>query len=630
MSTRLTVALFVILACPSGILAQPGMLDLIPADATLAVALQSPDDLKTKGDQLFKDVDLNLGIRPTEALDQLVNFLGVRPGLDLRGPFVLALLPNPDGGETPLDALVKNFVVALPVADRDRMAANFGFGKGEMIDGKVVAVKQAPQDFIKFAALRGGHILFGNRDVILQRALQGRPLVGRLSANQRETFGTADLLVHFNPKPLKNEWGSFRKDLQQELDRWPDPQDQKTAQQFGQALDHFQFALVGARVAKGLGLDVLVSIDETAVAVKELLGSLRAGEAAHLNGLPAGRLVATQAHAGAGTRTGLFARAFAYTFLRHVLETKQFTSAVDRSMFLGVLSDAWDRLRGSRVGVYLTRDEPRLGLFSLVAILDTADAGQFLADLRSLARMADGTLDLTKPDVRQEVNIPKLVADLGHDRFAIRNSATTKLRLLGEPALPELEKAAAAGGDPERVQRANVLIADITAVAAERRKELLAKDLPRYVRPTFAWVARAETRLGQPVDIVHVKPKEADRPAVVAMKQYFGPDWDKIRMAMRGRQVVVLLGSEVELFEQALKNLPARGSALAEISPVKAGPPVARFQISVDLLSSLINGQPRRAPGPLTSLAVSVPDAGVQVGVHIPVEDLRAIVKPGR
>src|SRR5207237_3412695 len=141
---------------------------------------------------------------------------------------------------------------------------------------------------------------------------------------------------------------------------------------------------------------------------------------------------------------------------------------------------------------YLTSDESKLGLFSLVAILDTQDAEKFLAEMRTLAKIADGTLDLTKETATPAIDMVQLVKDLSAAKYQVRASATTRLRLVGEPALSYLEKAAANPPDLETARRAQLLVKEISAVAAERRKELLAKDLPTYVRPTFPFTHKAE------------------------------------------------------------------------------------------------------------------------------------------
>jgi hypothetical protein len=603
-----------------------GPLDLVPADAVAAIALRAPDDLRTKADKLVKDAEFDFGMRPTEALDQLVNWLGIRQGLDLNGPFALSFVRGADEDkDAEITNLVEHFIFAIPVKDRDQMAANFGIAKGALTEGKVLPAEGA-QDLIKFLGLRGRHVLLANREPVLKKAMQASSLAGRLSAAQRAAFGAADILIHFNPPQAKHEWQALRNSLDKELARWQEPQDKETVEQFLATLYHVQVALIGVRVDQGLRLQFLATMDDTVADVKKFLGSLRTGDAARLDGLPDGRLVAAQAYSGAGERTGLFARAVVHVLLKDLLEIRRMTSATDRPTFLGVFAEVWQRLTGSRVGIYLTRDESRLGLFSLIAILDTADPGQFLADLRSLAKMADGALDMSKPDDRREVDIDKLIADLGDKRYAVRAAATTKLRLLGESVVSDLEKVVAANKDPEQVQRAKSLITDITAAAAERRNELLRTDLPRHVHPTFAWVAAAETRLGRPVDIVHIKLTDADRPATQAMRQYFGPDWDRMRLAVHGRQVVVLLGSEVALFEQALKNVQDGRKGIAEGLAIGPAAPVARFQVSADALTRLVNGQPLRPPGRrLTSAVLSIPESGLQVEVDIPTEELRAL-----
>src|SRR5262245_34103687 len=186
--------------------AVPGPLDLVPADAVAAIALRAPDDLRTKADKLFKDAEIDFGMRPTEALDGLVNWLGIRPGLDLNGPFALSFVRGADEDkDAEITNLVEHFVFAIPVKDRDQMAANFGVAKGALTEGKVLAAAGA-QDLIKFIGLHGGHVLLANREPVLMKAMQASSLAGRLSAAQRAALRDADILIHFNPPQAKHEW----------------------------------------------------------------------------------------------------------------------------------------------------------------------------------------------------------------------------------------------------------------------------------------------------------------------------------------------------------------------------------------------------------------------------------------
>ena len=126
----------------------------------------------------------------------------------------------------------------------------------------------------------------------------------------------------------------------------------------------------------------------------------------------------------------MFARVFVDFFFKNVLEGK-FTAAVDTPTFLGVFDEVWRHLSGTRMAVYLTSDESRLGLFSAVAIVDTADPAKFLGELRTLARIGEGTLELSKPEARKELNVDQLIKDLGDDRYAVRNAASTCSRAAG-------------------------------------------------------------------------------------------------------------------------------------------------------------------------------------------------------
>src|SRR5207244_4532992 len=108
-------------------------------------------------------------------------------------------------------------------------------------------------------------------------------------------------------------------------------------------------------------------------------------------------------------------------------------------------------------------------------------------------------MDLARNRSADAVDIAKLARDLSNGKYLLRQSATLRLRLIGEPALAYLDKAVTEG-DLETTRRSQQLYKHISEVAALRRKELLAKDLPRSVRPTFGFIAKAETRAQLPID----------------------------------------------------------------------------------------------------------------------------------
>lgn len=606
--------------------AQEGPLDLIPADALAAIAVRSPDELRKKGDELVRETGLKLDFRFSDAVDQLANWLGVGPGLDFKGPAVLFALPEEEWKQPDFNRLLNTLVLTLAVEDRDKMAANFGYGKEEVPEGKVLPAKRKNGFFGAQFALRGQRVYLGNNRTVVESSLVAEPLRSRLSADQAEDFGKRDLLVHFNPRKVRSMWADFRKELTREFDKFgEDPQEKEAGQRFLDSLDHFRFVLAGARLAKGIDFRVFVGLDEKQAAVRAFLGGLRSRRSASLEGLPKGLLVAAQAHAGDETNHGLFARAFVHFFLRNVVETVRITANLDRPLALGVFQEVWRRIDAGRVGIYLTRDEAQRGLFAVVAILDVADSAKFTADLQLLARIGEGKLDLRGGEGKQTVDLGQLIEDLASKSYSTRAAATTKLRLIGEPALAHLEKAIAAQRNLETVLRARRLLEQISAQASRRRKELLDKNLLRTIRPTFSWYPRAETRKGVPVDVVRIQLQDADEATRKALQAYLGPDWDKMRLSIRGKKVVVLLGSETDLFDLALEGVDQPSATDAK----EAGSgPVGRFRVSVEALASLIGGEPRRLPRDrLTDLTVSVPPGGIQVDLKVPGEELRLVAR---
>ncbi len=184
----------------------------------------------------------------------------------------------------------------------------------------------------------------------------------------------------------------------------------------------------------------------------------------------------------------------------------------------------------------------------------------------------------------------------------------------------------------ETAKRAQALIKEIRAVVAERRQELLTKDLPRFVRPTFAFVADAERRAGLPVDIVHIQLAEKDKLAAGPMRQLFGPDWDKLRLVVHGKQIAVLLGSETDLLDAALVNLKEgkaglAGSKMTEgFAKLQTTRATAAFHLSVAGLLGLVHAQAGpHVTSSLTSFALTASDSALRLDLFLPVVDLKAV-----
>jgi hypothetical protein len=121
--------------------AETPILELIPANAPLGIGIRNLDDLQKKGDKLVQDTGWQAPMRPSEVCAQLYDFLGVRNGLDTKGSAaVMFANPTEAGIATNWNGIdvLELVVVAIPVADADKMAANFGIAEGKLQPDTIV------------------------------------------------------------------------------------------------------------------------------------------------------------------------------------------------------------------------------------------------------------------------------------------------------------------------------------------------------------------------------------------------------------------------------------------------------------------------------------------------------------
>jgi hypothetical protein len=156
-----------------------------------------------------------------------------------------------------------------------------------------------------------------------------------------------------------------------------------------------------------------------------------------------------------------------------------------------------------------------------------------------------------------------LIAQRGDRSFRKRNSAMTKLLLIGEVAMPALKKSETST-DAEVANRSKRLQKSIIAKVESRRKGLLDQDLIGRLNPQFGYHLASEERSGQVVDVVRVELKDSQGGFEDSMKRFLGPQWKSVRLATVGKQVVVLIGSNLSAFDQTLKNLHQKTPALAK------------------------------------------------------------------
>jgi WD40 repeat protein len=84
-------------------------------------------------------------------------------------------------------------------------------------------------------------------------------------------------------------------------------------------------------------------------------------------------------------------------------------------------------------------------------------------DTLHLRILKEGTLTIVVPSSLDVLEVPRMLAQLGDDRFFEREAASRRLEAIGEVALPALWKAATTSADPEVRLRAEQLVRVISA-----------------------------------------------------------------------------------------------------------------------------------------------------------------------
>jgi hypothetical protein len=623
-----------------------GQLDLLPAESLGGVVIRNLDDLKQKGDQFIKDTELRIPLRPTELFNEAYKFLGVQaPGVVDRDGSAAIVLASPKviGQGLSLNNLDRFLVVAIPFKDIDRIGAAFGLKKGELKPDRMTEIK-SERSFGRLCFVRGKHLFLGNDGKAVESVIKGKKLAAELTAGQRKGFVTADMLIHLGTDAWGEAWKSFLSSTGKAIAGQGEEPERKAASELLDALASVRFALGAVRIDGGLGLNIVTAFPKDGKGkASKFLTDLRAGDrASTLRGLPVGNVIAAQAASGDGTRNMLIARVLFRFFLEHLLETTKVLHAADRPTFVGVFAEVWQRLQGSRFALYKTSNERKLGLLAIAGILDNGDPEKFLKELKQLARFATDGLALA-PDTGKEADraeVERLVGNLGNRRFATRESATTRLLLIGDPALPFLKKAAQST-DLEMARRADRIRREILAAAEARRKEILGKDLTRGIRPSFAFQSSSEKIDGHPVTVLAVRLRKKDAAAVPQLRQLLGPDWNRIRLLVHGKHVAILVGSDVALLRETLKNLKedrpglAAAPALKEYHKrVEAGRKL-EFHASLQAAAALLRAADLAKPGAFrpgetfSSVALSVEPDRVQLDVWVPSKEFKGIAKAG-
>lgn len=258
--------------------------------------------------------------------------------------------------------------------------------------------------------------------------------------------------------------------------------------------------------------------------------------------------------------------------------------------FLNAVVAAGEQVEGGRFAIYRDFNSPS-GSFSMVIILDTERPEHLLAGIRDAIGVvrADDAPELNddverggevvandeQPAELTGESIRELIGQLDADDVEIRVAAMDRLVEIGPIAIPFLSDAEPSSSNKSQIRIGACLarIRQNQTTENAQTTELLNLSFLEFLEPQFEYVIAGEhLDDGAEVDWIRVavrglpqregrlmnERRMADlsrRRAELRLESWFGPDWDRWRVAQAGDHVVILIGSQTELLEEAVSNL---------------------------------------------------------------------------
>ena len=566
----------------------PLPLDLIPQDACIGIATRSLADLRTKSDRLFGKMPDRPLERPSQLLDMAFMQLNLPWKIDEKKPAALVCMSGTLAGFAANDDPQNNFTIGAVLAPQswEEVAKTYKIEMADLKKGKIHKVPGTEFNGVfgtSQVGVRDGQIFLTGKEKATDAWMKARTLrTGQTAARQR-SLDAADGVVYFGPSLLHLGQKDFNPEtVAADLG----PQEAEAQRRINRSFQEARYVLAGYRVDGGFGLDLSVGFDPKGTHSQAVLKAITGvGRSSNLSGLPdSERLVGAFAAIGLDRADLHLARVLASDLWNGLRGSSSVLNS-DAVLVRRIFGDLYSRLKLGRVAVYQSSDPARFGQIAVVAILEPANPGQFLTEITQYARFGDVEQFDPKGDA-SKTEIEKLIAELGSDEFETRESASTKLGLIGIAALPYLEKALKS--DDAEVRRRAVDVSRAIQTAADLRKQELTEGLVKKAfRPTFTLKLKAETRADANIHLLGLRFDDKDSPYPAALKDLFGPDWNRVRIAVVNKQVVIVAGSDLALLDQAIQNVRdgkpglEQSAALAEFR--KQAAPERRIELHLAL-----------------------------------------------
>lgn len=629
----------------------PSVTDIIPQKAAGVIMFRNINEIRERGDRLFQRVGwpfLPSTLFQFAGVELKVNGLvdGDQPcGVMWFHP---ELVPENKGVANRIGGLYPA-AAGFAIKDLGELAKRLGTTREKLEAGEVVESKGQFGYLNRFYRMSKDYLWITSHKELYEHIENRMPLTYAISKARRERMKGADIILAATAKGNRLEKDQMARASQEWLEKHPEmsAEERQAMRELFAVMESASNAVAGFRVQEdGLEVDMDVHFDfRKRKAVTAVLKRFNPTQkASSLRGLPVGNLLLGHAITADGEASLPALTAITqelvkgWRYQRSFLDKGGFLTEAQQLEMLGIFGEVWRQIDGYRLGVYRNADETEHGLIGIVAILDTDDPKGLIQNLRELGGLIDGS-GLKPIDGVNELSeegkaaIKALIADLGDESFKKRQSATSRLILIGAPARPFVDEATKSP-DPEVAHRARRINGLIEMEAARLRDKSLKVSLLSNADPKFAFHADQKTDGGTAAAVIEMQTKDfaALNPQLRVM---LGRGWRRVHLVPHGKHLVVALGSDTRFVDQTIVNLKDDLPGLAESDEngVFATPLLKErgieFHVGARRIQRVIAGQRRgdeaeREPE-ITSFSFTILPESLTFEWRMPVSEIEAI-----
>lgn len=631
---------------------QPTMTDLVPREASYSLMFRNVNELKERGDEFAAEMGFVGGMSTLLSIVGGQLFVGKAADDNLPAGIMFFEPSLIDEPEVKQD-WKKPVAVAVAISDTKKLAEALKVDCDEFVAGKTVERDHSAFGHKqRYYRMVGNYVWIVSHDKLYDVLKTAKPLTTAISRARLDAVNSADGLLSFSAESrnLQRVAAEERAEKWIESHEGLDDVEKYAIRELYSLMHSATHAIVTARVDRGLefSFDIFWGKNVPPEVRQRIVKFSPPGDGVSLTGLPAGKLLF--AHAArtdasliqaAMTALARENRGFWWPGWQEMFDHNLVTQ-FEQLKLLGLFSEIWPLTNRYKVGIYQEENPVAHGLISMASILETDQPEVLMNELQRLAALVDksalGAADNDGDQERTQNLVIRLILQLGDDNYQKRQSASTRLVLIGERALP-LVIDAKMSTDAEVARRAVQIEKLIREELQEKQKSALKSSMLTKAKPVFIFHTDAEERLGSSVDILEIRVQKNSELQVLC-PILAGKEWSRIRLVKFEKYVVIFFGSDLQRLDALIQNVQSLENG-AEVSPSESsyGSPLidargAEFQGSVARILRLMKGEhlteKQRAESDdpdLSSLSVTVEPNFVAVEWRLSLPDLKAIKK---